>query len=65
MQIIKTRINGGKSSLKEVADAWKSEVHDFAWSTSSSDAWAVEFGKMLNEKQLKEGPAKPDPRNIH
>lgn len=62
---LKTRMNGGKSSIQEVAAAWKSELHDFTWSEFKSDAWAVEFAKKLNETLLKEGPAKPDPRNIH
>jgi len=62
---LKTRMNGGESSLREVADAWKREVHEFDWSKYESDAWAVEFAKKVREALLKEGPAKPDPRNIH
>jgi len=62
---LKTRMNGGEASLQEAADAWKKEGHEFAWSQYESDAWAVEFAKMLREALRKEGPAKPDPRNVH
>lgn len=62
---IRTRRNGGKSSLQDVAAAWKSEVHEFAWSDSESDTWAVELAKKLKEAQLKEGPDKPGPQSIH
>jgi hypothetical protein len=62
---LKTRMNGGTSSLQEVADAWKKERHDFAWSKSESDQWTVGYVTKLNDALLKEGPATPDPRNIH
>ena len=63
---LRTRRNGGESSLQDVAAAWKSEVHDFAWSKSESDTWAVELAKkIIKEAPLKEGQAKPDQRNIH
>mgnify|MGYP001581285414 CR=1 len=62
---IRTRRNGGEASLQDVAAAWKSEVHDFAWSNSKSDAWAVELAKKLKETHLEEESAKADQRNIH
>lgn len=62
---LRTRMNGGEASLQEVADAWKKESHDFGWSKYESDAWAIEFAKGINEWLIKEGPPKPDPRNIH
>lgn len=62
---IRTRRNGGESSLQDVAAAWKSEVHDFAWSNSKSDTWAVELAKKLKEAPLKEGPDKPGSQSIH
>jgi hypothetical protein len=65
IMLLKTPRNGGKSSLQEVANTWKTEDHDFGWSKSESDAWAVEFAKKAKEALLREGPAKPDPRNVH
>jgi len=63
---LRTRRNGGESSLQDVAAAWKSEAHDFAWSKSESDTWAVELAKkIIKEAPLKEGPAKPGPQSIH
>jgi hypothetical protein len=62
---IRTRRNGGESSIQDVAAAWKSEVHEFAWSGSESDTWAVELAKKLKEAQLKEGPDKLGPQSIH
>lgn len=61
----RTRLNGGDASIRDVANAWHKEAHDFAWSQYESDAWAVEFAKKINEAMAKEGPVKPDPRNIH
>jgi hypothetical protein len=62
---LRTRMNGGESSLQEVADAWKKENHDYPWSKSESDKWAAEFARGLKEARQKEGPPTPDPRNIH
>ncbi len=62
---LRTRMNGGGSSLQEVADAWKKEQHDVAWSNVESDKWTVEFAKKLKDMGLKEGPPSPDPRNSH
>lgn len=63
--LLKTRINGGKSSLTEVANAWHQEDHDFAWSPYEEDAWAIEFAKKLNDTFRKARLAKPDPGNTH
>lgn len=63
--MLKTRMNGGEASLQEVADAWHKEKHEYVWSQYESDAWAVEFARKINEALLKQGPVKPDPRNIH
>jgi hypothetical protein len=65
MTQLRTRMNGGKSSLQEVADAWKKEAHDYAWSTLASDKWTVEFIQGLKDARLHEGEATPDPRNLH
>lgn len=62
---LRTRLNGGKSSLKDVAKAWQKEEHHFHWSEYETDAWAIEFAKKLEETRRREGPPKPDPRNIH
>jgi hypothetical protein len=62
---LKTRMNGGESSLQQVADAWRKEEHAVVWSQYESDAWAVEFAKKINEAMRRAGPVKPDPRNIH
>lgn len=62
---LRTPLNGGKASLKDVANAWHKEEHHFVWSGYESDAWAVEWAKKINEQMRKTGPAKPDPRNIH
>ena len=63
--MIRTHRNGGKSSLNEVAAAWKIEGHDFHWSESPADKHAVELAKKILAEELKEGPAHPDPRNTH
>lgn len=65
MQQLRTRLNGGKSPVQEVANAWKKEDHDFPWSKLVSDKWSVELAKKLKDLLLKHGSAKPDPRNIH
>ncbi len=62
---LKTRMNGGESSLQEVADAWKKEVHNYPWSKLESDKWSVEFTKKLKDERLKGAPPIPDPRNAH
>lgn len=62
---LRTRMNGGKSSLQEVADAWKKEDHSYPWSKLESDKWTVEFVKGLKELRLHEKEPVPDPRNIH
>ncbi len=62
---LRTRRNGGESSLQDVAAAWKSETHDFSWSKSESDTWAVELAKKLKDAPLKEGSDKPDQLSIH
>jgi hypothetical protein len=62
---LKTRMNGGESSFQEVADAWKKERHDYAWSKLESDKWSVEFAKRLKGERLNAGPSNPDPRNTH
>lgn len=61
----KTRLNGGESSLLEVADAWHKEPHAFSWSEYEADSWAIELAQKINEEMAKAGPVKPDPRNIH
>jgi hypothetical protein len=58
-------MNGGEASLKDVADTWHKEKHEFVWSQYASDAWAVEWAKKIIEEMQKAGPAKPDPRNVH
>jgi len=63
MAQLRTRMNGGASSLKEVADAWKKEAHDDPWSKAKSDEWTVEFAKKL--KDMNKKPIAPDPRNTH
>ena len=62
---LRTRMNGGKSSLKEVADAWHREAHNAVWSQSQEDSWTVQFAKKLKDARLTAGEVKPDPRNIH
>jgi hypothetical protein len=61
----RTHLNGGDASLQAVAEAWKKEDHDFHWSESAADKWAVELGHRLHDSEQKAGPAKPDPRNVH
>ena len=61
----RTKMNGGDSTLQEVADAWKKEAHPAAWSTAESEAWTVEFAKKLKDARLKAGDPVPDPRNSH
>ncbi len=62
---LRTRMNGGVSSLQEVADAWKKQHHDDPWSKVPSDEWTVGFVKGLKDARLSEGQIAPDPRNIH
>lgn len=61
----RTRINGGTSSLQEVANAWHKDAQEFGWSQSETDEWAVGFAQKLKAARLKEGEVKPDPRNVH
>jgi hypothetical protein len=63
--LIRTHRNGGNTSLKEVADAWKKETHDFALSESDLDTQAVALVKRLKASEQKAGPAVPNPLNIH
>ncbi len=65
MTHLRTRMNGGESSLQEVADAWKKEHHDDPWSKMVSDKWTVDFVKSLKNARQSEGQPTPDPRNIH
>ena len=53
MQLM-TRKNGGETPLQEVADAWKKEDHNFAWSEYEADAWAVVYAKKT-QREEKEG----------
>lgn len=62
---LRTHLNGGDASLQQVVAAWHKEEHDFHWSEDDSDHWAVHFAQELHEEELKAGPAKPDPRNVH
>jgi hypothetical protein len=65
MMEMRTRRNGGNANVQAVAEAWHKEQHEFGWSTSQNDTWAVDYAKRLKAEYLKEGPVKPDPRNIH
>ena len=49
MQLM-TRRNGGDAPLQEVADAWKREDHNFAWSEYEADTWAVEYAKKIQQE---------------
>ena len=62
---LRTHRNGGEASLKEVAAAWKTEDHHFHWSEYASDKHTVELAHKLDAAALKNGPAIPDPRNLH
>lgn len=62
---LRTHRNGGDASLKEVAMAWKTEDHHFHWSEYASDKHTVELAHKLDAAALKNGPAIPDPRNLH
>jgi hypothetical protein len=62
---LRTHRNGGEASLQQVAAAWKNEDHHFHWSESTEDHWAVELGHRLHDAEVKAGPVKPDPRNVH
>lgn len=62
---LRTHRNGGDASLQEVAAIWKKEEHDFHWSEYASDRHTVDLAKRLHAKELEEGPAIPDPRNVH
>lgn len=62
---LRTHRNGGKASLQQVVEAWKREEHNFHWSESEHDQWAVALAHRLHDSEKKEGPAQPDPRNIH
>jgi hypothetical protein len=62
---LRTHRNGGDASIQAVAEVWKKEEHHFHWSESEHDQWAVELAHKLHEMELKEGPAHPDPRNVH
>lgn len=63
--LLRTPRNGGNASLDQVAESWKKEAHDFGWSQSENDHWAVEFAKRVHAELQQAGPAKPDPRNVH
>ena len=62
---LRTHRNGGEASLQAVADAWKKEEHNFHWSESKLDEHTVALAKRLKAAEDKEGPAIPDPRNVH
>lgn len=62
---IRTQLNGGNASLQEVADAWKTEEHDFALSESGLDTQTVALVRRLIASEKKTGPAVPNPLNIH
>ena len=62
---LRTHRNGGDASLQAVADAWHKEEHHFHWSESEHDHWAVELAHRLHDTEVKAGPARPDPRNVH
>jgi hypothetical protein len=62
---IRTHRNGGDASIQAVAEAWKKEAHHFHWSESEHDQWAVELAHKIHDAELQQGPAHPDPRNVH
>jgi hypothetical protein len=65
IMLIKTHRNGGVSSLKEVAMAWKQEDHHFHWSEFESDAHMVELAKKLHDAELHPESLIPTPRKVH
>jgi hypothetical protein len=62
---LRTHRNGGKASLKSVADAWAKEDHNFPMSDSESDKQTVGFVQRIKASSDKAGPAIPNPLNIH
>lgn len=62
---LRTHRNGGDAPIQAVAEAWKKEEHHFHWSESAADQWAVALAHRLHDVERKEGPVKPDPRNVH
>ena len=62
---LRTHRNGGKASLQAVAEAWRKEERDFHWSESKSDEHAVALAKRILAEERKEGPAHPNPLNVH
>lgn len=63
--LIKTLRNGGKSSLKEVAMAWKNEDHHFHWSEFESDKHMVELAQKLHDAELHSEPVIQNPQKMH
>jgi hypothetical protein len=61
---LRTHRNGGKASLKSVADAWAKE-DNFPMSDSESDKQTVGFVQRIKASSDKAGPAIPNPLNIH
>lgn len=62
---LRTHRNGGKDSLKTVADAWAKEDHKFSMSDSELDKQTVKFVQRMKDSSDKAGPAIPNPLNIH
>lgn len=63
--LIKTHRNGGDSSLKEVAMAWKNEDHHFHWSEFESDRHMVELAQKLHDAEHHSESVIPIPRKVH
>ena len=65
MSQLRTRMNGGTSTLAEVATDWRQSDHGFTWSEAPVDKWAVDYAKGVDHLRLKGEFPIPDPRNIH
>lgn len=65
MSQLRTRMNGGTSTLAEVASAWKQADHGFTWSEAATDKWAVDYAKGIDSQRINGKFPTPDPRNIH
>jgi len=62
---IRTRRNGGESTLKEVAVAWRHEDHHFHWSEFESDKHMVELAKKLHDAEFHSELVPPSMQKVH
>ncbi len=61
----RTKLNGGETSLQEVAEAWEKQKPAVTWSDMESAQWSVDYAKKLKIENDEAGFGTPDPRNIH